>query len=54
MERKCDTARRCGDVGWRKGGTEREKGGDDVSWTDTNFTGLKNKELLHGQFSCYK
>jgi hypothetical protein len=23
--------------------SEREKGGDDTSWADTNFTGLKNK-----------
>jgi hypothetical protein len=22
----------------------REKGGDDASWADTNFTGLKNEE----------
>jgi hypothetical protein len=30
------------------------KGGDDVSWTDMNFSGSKNKENSHSQFSCYK
>jgi hypothetical protein len=32
----------------------RGKGGDEVSWTDANLTGSKNKENSHGQFSCYK
>jgi hypothetical protein len=31
----------------------RGKKGDDTSWTDTNFTGSKNKKNTHG-FSCYK
>jgi hypothetical protein len=26
----------------------REKGGDDVSWADENFTGPKNEEKLYG------
>jgi hypothetical protein len=32
----------------------REKGGNDVNWADVNLTVPKNKENLHGQFSCYK
>jgi hypothetical protein len=32
----------------------RGKWGDDDSWADANLTGPKNKESLHGQFSCYK
>jgi hypothetical protein len=32
----------------------REKGGDDVSWTDANLTGSKNEENTHGRFNCYK
>jgi hypothetical protein len=31
-----------------------EKGGNNVSWADTNFIGPKNKENSHGRFSCYK
>jgi hypothetical protein len=26
MERKCDTALQCDDIGWRRGGTREEKG----------------------------
>jgi hypothetical protein len=33
---------------------EREKGGDDDSWTHTNLTGPKNKENSHSRFSYYK
>jgi hypothetical protein len=33
---------------------EREKGGDDVSWADTNLTGSKNKENTPGRFSYFK
>jgi hypothetical protein len=33
---------------------DREKGGDDVCWADTNLTGPKNKENTHDQFNCYK
>jgi hypothetical protein len=32
----------------------REKGGNDVNWADVNLTVPKNKENLHGRFSCYK
>jgi hypothetical protein len=32
----------------------REKEGDDASWTNVNFTGLKNKENSCGRFICYK
>jgi hypothetical protein len=31
MGRKCDLTRQCDNVGRRRDGTEREKGGDDVS-----------------------
>jgi hypothetical protein len=31
-----------------------KKGGNNVSWADTNFIGPKNKENPHGRFSCYK
>jgi hypothetical protein len=31
----------------------REKGGDDVSWADTNLTGSKNIENPRGLFSWY-
>jgi hypothetical protein len=32
---------------------ERKKGGDSVSWADTNLTRPKNKENSRGQFSYY-
>jgi hypothetical protein len=32
----------------------REKGADNVSWTDANFTEPKNKENSYGRFSYYK
>jgi hypothetical protein len=32
----------------------RGKGGDDTNWTNTNLTGLKNKENSHRRFNCYK
>jgi hypothetical protein len=32
----------------------RGKGGDDVSWDDTNLTGPKNEENPCSRFSCYK
>jgi hypothetical protein len=54
MERKHDTTRWCDDDSWRRGGTRREKGGDDASWADVNLTGPKNEEISHGQFNCYK
>jgi hypothetical protein len=31
-----------------KAAPEREKGGDDASWIDTDLTGPKNKENLGG------
>jgi hypothetical protein len=46
----------CGGVRMSVGGeatSGRGKGGDNASWTDANFTGPKNKENSHGQFSCY-
>jgi hypothetical protein len=33
---------------------EREKEEDDVSWTDVNLIGPKNKGNLCERFSCYK
>jgi hypothetical protein len=33
-------------------GTKKE--GDDVTWTDANFTGLKNEKNLCRRFSYYK
>jgi hypothetical protein len=32
----------------------RGKGGDDVSWADTDLTGPKNEENQRSQFSWYK
>jgi hypothetical protein len=37
------------DVGRRRGGTGRGKGGENVSWADVNLTGPKNKENSYGQ-----
>jgi hypothetical protein len=54
MGRKRDAVQRRGDVGQRKCGTGEGKGGDNVSWADTNLTRLKNEENPRGQFSCYK
>jgi hypothetical protein len=48
---------RRGDVATSAGGEaapKRGKGGDDASWADPNFKGLKNEENLHDRFSCYK
>jgi hypothetical protein len=45
IERKRDTARRCDDVGRRRGSIgEGKKGEDDISWVDMNLTGSKNEE----------
>jgi hypothetical protein len=38
MGRKRDMVRWRGDVGWRRGSTDEEKGGDDVSLADENLT----------------
>jgi hypothetical protein len=54
MGRKRDTARRRDNADQRRGGTGMRKGGDNVSWTDVNFTGSKNKENLYGRFNWYK
>jgi hypothetical protein len=32
----------------------RGKGGDNISWANANFTGLKNEENIHKGFICYK
>jgi hypothetical protein len=48
MGRKHNTAAE-GEAAHGKG-----KGGDDVSWANVIFTGPKNKENLHGRFSCNK
>jgi hypothetical protein len=48
---------RRGDVATSAGGEaapKMGKGGDDASWADPNFKGLKNEENLHDRFSCYK
>jgi hypothetical protein len=43
---------RCGGVMTLTGGgevaQERKKGGDDASWTNANFTELKNEENPYG------
>jgi hypothetical protein len=46
MEKKCDTTRRCGDIGRRRDGTREGKGVHDVSWTDMNLSELKNKKKI--------
>jgi hypothetical protein len=38
MGRKRDMVRWRGDVGWRRGSIDEEKGGDDVSLADENLT----------------
>jgi hypothetical protein len=48
---------RCGGMGMSAGGEAapgRLKGADDASWTDTNFTGPKNKENSCGRFCYFK
>jgi hypothetical protein len=48
---------RCGGVEMSAEGEaamEREKGGDNVSWVDANFTGPKNEKNPRYQFSCFK
>jgi hypothetical protein len=47
MRMKCDTA------WWRRPEERRHRGEDDVSWVDVNLT-VKNEEILHSRFSCYK
>jgi hypothetical protein len=52
--KECYTVRQRGNDGWRRGYSREEKGGNDASWADMNFTGLKNEENPHDQFRCFK
>jgi hypothetical protein len=54
MKMKRDTTRWRDNVGRRRGGTGEGKGGDNVSWFDTNLTRQKNEENLRSRFSWYK